>query len=122
MKDAKKGKIINISSGVVLHGGSLRQDYVTSKAGVIGLTRALAVDLGPYNINVNVITPGGVEATGASGEKADSIEEIKVGNRCLQRQIFSRDLEGVVVFLACEESAMITGQVINVDGGKVFVG
>lgn len=62
MKKSGKGKIVNISSGVALHGGGLRQDYVASKAGVIGLTRAMAVDLGQYNVNVNVITPGGVEA------------------------------------------------------------
>jgi 3-oxoacyl-[acyl-carrier protein] reductase len=102
LKRAGSGKIINISSGVALHGAVVRQDYIASKAGVIGLTRALAVDLGEFNINVNAITPGPVDTS--------------------QRPILPADLDGVVVFLASSESDMITGQVINVDGGRVFVG
>lgn len=122
MKQSGRGKIINISSGVALHGTALRQDYVASKAGVIGLTRALAVDLGPYNINVNVITPAGVEAAEARGETPRPFSETMLRDRYIKRQLFPKDLEGVVAFLASDESDMITGQVINVDGGRVFVG
>ncbi len=122
MKKSGKGKIINISSGVALHGGSLRQDYVASKAGVIGLTRALAVDLGDYNINVNVITPGGVEASEARGETPRPFSPDRVSGRYIRRLLYPADLDGAVAFLASDESDMITGQVINVDGGRVFVG
>jgi len=122
MKRSGKGKIINISSGVALHGGSLRHDYVSSKAGVIGLTRALAVDLGQFDINVNVITPSGVEASEARGEPPRPFSEHMARGRYIRRQLFPKDLEGVVAFLASDDSDMITGQVINVDGGRVFVG
>jgi 3-oxoacyl-[acyl-carrier protein] reductase len=122
MKKSGKGKIVNISSGVALHGGGLRQDYVASKAGVIGLTRAMAVDLGEYNINVNVITPGGVEASEARGETPRPFSDDRVRGRYIRKLIYPRDLDGVVAFLASDESDLITGQVINVDGGRVFVG
>lgn len=122
MKRSPKGKIINISSGVALHGGSLRQDYVASKAGVIGLTRAMAVDLGDYNICVNAVTPGGVDAAAARGESPDPTAERMIAGRMLRRALYPEDLEGVIAFLASDESDMITGQVINVDGGRVFVG
>ncbi len=122
MKKSGKGKIINISSGVALHGGSLRQDYVASKAGVIGLTRAMAVDLGQYNINVNVITPGGVDASEARGEPPRAFTDDMARGRYIRKAIYPKDLEGVVAFLASDESDLITGQVINVDGGRVFVG
>jgi 3-oxoacyl-[acyl-carrier protein] reductase len=122
MKRSPKGKIINISSGIALHGRSLRQDYVASKAAVIGLTRALAVDLGEYNINVNAITPGGVDASVARGEAPRPQPAPSVSDRYIKRMLVPEDLDGVVAFLASDESDMITGQVINVDGGRVFVG
>jgi len=122
MKRSGKGKIINVSSGVALHGGSLRQDYVASKAGVIGLTRALAVDLGTHNICVNAITPGGVEASEARGEQPRTGADYMYKDRLIQRHLYPKDLEGVVAFLASDESDMIAGQVINVDGGRVLVG
>lgn len=122
LKRAGKGKIINISSGIALHGRSLRHDYVASKAGVIGLTRALAVDLGQYHINVNVVTPGGVDVSEARGEPPRPLPETAVTDRYIRRMLTPQDLDGVIAFLASDESDMITGQVINVDGGRVFVG
>jgi 3-oxoacyl-[acyl-carrier protein] reductase len=117
-----KGKVINISSGVALHGTALRQDYAASKAGVIGFTRALAVDLGPHNINVNVVTPAGVEASEARGEAPRQLPVNSQSGRYIQRELLPKDLEGVIAFLASDDSDMITGQVINVDGGRVFIG
>ncbi len=122
IKQTGKGKIINISSGVALHGTALRQDYIASKAGVIGFTRALAVDLGPYNINVNVVTPAGVEASEARGEPPRPLPPNSLRGRYIQKDLLPKDLEGVIAFLASDDSDMITGQVINVDGGRVFVG
>jgi NAD(P)-dependent dehydrogenase (short-subunit alcohol dehydrogenase family) len=122
LKRAGSGKIINISSGVALHGAVVRQDYIASKAGVIGLTRALAVDLGEFNINVNAITPGPVDTSAVRGGAPTSLPAGSFGGRLLQRPILPADLDGVVVFLASSESDMITGQVMNVDGGRVFVG
>lgn len=120
LKQSAKGKIINISSGVALHGRTLSHQYVSSKMGVIGLTRALASDLGPYNINVNAITPGGVE-TSQVREGPETPSEHMVRQRCIERHLYPGDLDGVVAFLASDDSDMISGQVINVDGGRVFI-
>lgn len=120
MKRSKKGKIINISSGVALHGRTLSHQYVSSKMGVIGLTRALAADLGPFNINVNAIAPGGVE-TSQFREEPETPSEHMLRQRCIERHLYPGDLDGVVVFLASDDSDMISGQVINVDGGRVFI-
>jgi NAD(P)-dependent dehydrogenase (short-subunit alcohol dehydrogenase family) len=130
LKRAGKGKIINVSSGTALHGGLIRLDYICSKAGIIGLTRALAVMLGPDWINVNVIAPGPVPYTlrdldkGASPADADAKfpREMLYAGRHLKRDIEPADIDGLVAFLASPESDMITGQLITIDGGRVFVG
>ncbi len=130
MKRSGKGKIINVSSGTALHGGLIRLDYICSKAGVIGLTRALAVMLGPDWINVNVIAPGPVPYTlrdldkGAKPDEAEAKfpSELIYAGRQLKRDIQPSDIDGLVAFLASPESDMITGQLITVDGGRVFVG
>ncbi|MBF6569833.1 MAG: SDR family oxidoreductase [Candidatus Binataceae bacterium] len=129
-RSGRGGKIINISSGTALHGGSIRLDYICSKAGIIGLTRALAVMLGPDWINVNVIAPGPVPYTlldrdqGAPPVESDPRfpPEMLYAARPLKREIQPNDIEGLVAFLASPESDMITGQLIAVDGGRVFVG
>jgi 3-oxoacyl-[acyl-carrier protein] reductase len=130
MKRSGKGKIINVSSGTALHGGLIRLDYICSKAGVIGLTRALAVMLGPDWINVNVIAPGPVPYTlrdldkGASAADAEAKfpSDMLYAGRHLKRDILPADIDGLVAFLASPESDMITGQLITIDGGRVFVG
>ena len=88
--------------------------------GVIGLTRALAADLGPFNINVNAITPGGVD-TSQAREAPETASEHMLRQRCIERHLYPHDLDGVVAFLASDDSDMISGQVINVDGGRVFI-
>lgn len=120
MKKSPKGKIINISSGVALHGRTQSHEYVSSKMGVIGLTRTLASDLGRYNINVNAIAPSGVD-TSQVRETFEVASENMMRQRSIERHLYPRDLEGVVAFLASDDSDMITGQVINVDGGRVFI-
>jgi 3-oxoacyl-[acyl-carrier protein] reductase len=122
LKQAGGGRIINISSSIALHGRSGRQDYAASKAGVIGLTRALAVDLGEHNITVNAITPGGVATPAVLEELRLRPRPLQTANKCIPRLLATDDLTGVAALLASDESAMITGQVINVDGGTVFVG
>ncbi len=120
MKRSPKGKIINISSGVALHGRTLSHEYVSSKMGVIGLTRALASDLGRFDINVNAIAPGGVD-TSQAREAPETPSEHMLRQRSVERHLLPSDLDGVVAFLASDDSDMITGQVINVDGGRVFI-
>jgi 3-oxoacyl-[acyl-carrier protein] reductase len=119
MQKQGKGKIINISSGRVFEGTPNRLHYTTSKAGVIGLTRALATELGEHNIAVNAITPGftlsdtQVATAGAYLQRNDHLE-----GRVFKRHQVPDDLVGTVMFLISDASNFITGQTINVDGGK----
>jgi len=119
MKKQGKGKIINISSGTIFNGTPLFLHYVTSKAGVIGFTRALARELGPEGIAVNAITPG---LTLSGPQQAGAITPAQLadrrGRRCFQRDQFPEDLVGTVIFLAAADSDFMTGQTINVDGGS----
>lgn len=117
MKEQKHGKIINISSATVFMGKPYYIHYVTSKAGVIGFTRALARELGDWNINVNCITPGYTK-TEVSRETTspDQVKAI-INHQCIKRPGVPDDLVGIVVFLASDESGFISGQTINVDGG-----
>lgn len=119
MKQQGKGKIVNISSGTVLGGTPLFLHYVSSKAGVIGFTRALAREIGPDNICVNAITPG---LTLSSEAQANMItaeqREDRRRSRSFQRDQLPEDLVGTVIFLSSDDSDFITGQTINVDGGR----
>src|SRR5438132_11397249 len=118
MKKQGRGKIINISSGTVLGGTPMFLHYVTSKAGVIGLTRSLAREVGADNINVNAITPG---LTIANEEQKKMLSEEYLAPRrqarALKRDQYPEDLIGTVLFLASSDSDFLTGQTINVDGG-----
>lgn len=118
MKRQGKGKIINISSGTALSGTAFFLHYVTSKGGVIGFTRALARELGPDNIAVNVITPG-LTVSSPQQEATLTPEQLadRRRRRSFQRDQYPKDLVGTVIFLSSEDSDFITGQTINVDGG-----
>ena len=118
MKQQGKGKIINISSGTALGGTPFFLHYVTSKAGVIGFSRALARELGGDNICVNAITPG-LTISGPQQEGVLTPEQLqdRRKRRSFQRDQKPADLVGTVIFLASDDSDFITGQTINVDGG-----
>jgi len=118
MKSQGKGKIINISSGTALGGTPFFLHYVTSKAGVIGFTRALARELGTDNICVNAITPG-LTISGPQQEGVLTPEQLqdRRRRRAFQRDQYPQDLVGTMIFLCSADSDFITGQTINVDGG-----
>jgi 3-oxoacyl-[acyl-carrier protein] reductase len=121
MRRQRQGRIINICSAVARRAGPWRYaHYVTSKAGIIGLTRALATELGDDHITVNAISPGPVETEVSAG--APVSEEIKalIAAQVIHRRETPADLVGVAVFLASDDARFITGQVINVDGGLNF--
>jgi 3-oxoacyl-[acyl-carrier protein] reductase len=120
MKRQARGKIINVSSNTVMSGGPLLCHYVTSKAGVIGFTRSLAAEAGPFGILVNAITPGLTDTEAAEKTIPANRFDAVAGLRALRRRQKPEDLMGAVLFLASPESDFITGQVINVDGGQMF--
>ena len=122
MKQQGSGKIINISSGTVLGGTPRFLHYVSSKAALIGLTRALAREVGDDGINVNAITPG---LTIADENQRRMLSEEYLAPRrqarAFKRDQYPEDLVGAVVFLASSASDFITGQTLNVDGGAWMV-
>ena len=118
MKQQGKGKIVNLSSEVFFTGSHGFIHYVSSKGGVIGLTRALAIELGPANININAVAPGFTD-TEASRSIAD-VKKYDVSRTPLRRLEEPNDLLGAVVFLASDDSDFITGQTLLVDGGRAM--
>lgn len=117
MKEQRGGKIVNISSGTVFFGTPNLLHYVTSKAGVIGLTRALARELGDYNINVNAIAPGLTISMDDMTEVRSGLNEQRIAARSIKRAEVPHDLVGTAVFLCSPDSDFMTGQTLVVDGG-----
>ncbi len=115
-----RGKIVNISSGTFLYGAPGFMHYVASKGAVIGITRAMARELGEKNITVNAITPGLTESEGVK-EHADlhMARAPTIAGRAIKRDMLPGDLVGAVLFLAAPDSDFLTGQTINVDGGRL---
>ena len=118
MKQQGKGKIVNLSSEVFFTGSHGFIHYVSSKGGVIGLTRALAIELGPANININAVAPGFTD-TEASRSIAD-VKKYDVSRTPLRRLEEPNDLLGAVIFFASDDSDFITGQTLLVDGGRAM--
>lgn len=118
MKGGEWGRIINFGSGSVFDGTRGQTHYVAAKAGIVGFSRSLAREVGGYGITVNVITPG-LTVTKAVRESFPSeiLEAQRVG-RAIQRDELPEDLVGPVLFLASPEADFITGQTVNVDGGR----
>ncbi len=118
MKAQGKGKIVNMTSEVFFTGSNGFIHYVASKGGVIGLTRALAIELGPDNITVNAVAPGFTD-TEASRTIAD-VEKYDTSKTPLKRMGLASDIVGATLFLASDEADFITGEVMLVDGGRAM--
>lgn len=120
MKEQGYGKIVNISSVVAYIGAAGFAHYVASKAAVIGLTRALARELGSYNVTVNAVAPGLVSNEATRQINVEDYIEQAARTRSIQRAMAPEDLVGAVLFLASPESDFVSGQTFVVDGGAVM--
>ena len=120
LKGSQAGRIIFFSSASIYAGMPEQCPYVAAKAGLIGFTRSLAKVVGEHGITVNAVTPGLTVTTPIKKPfPADALAQA-AQSRALKRDEQAEDLVGAVYFLASEDAAFITGQIINVDGGAEF--
>ena len=116
MLKQRSGRIINISSVVAETGNAGQANYIASKAGLIGLTRAIAVEVASRNITVNAIAPGFIE-TPMTDPLPQELKDKMKSLIPLGRFGTDRDIAAAIAFLASDEAAYITGQVLDVNGG-----
>ncbi|MGD9279488.1 MAG: SDR family NAD(P)-dependent oxidoreductase [Desulfobacterales bacterium] len=118
-KDQKYGRIINVTSINGLRGKFGQTNYSASKAGIIGYTKALAKELGAFDVTVNAVAPGLIEtAMLKESDARDKIIDMAMGESALKRVGQPEDLAYLVTFLASDKARHITGEVIKVDGGQ----
>lgn len=119
MMKKHSGRIINITSVVGLAGQAGQTNYAASKAGIVGFTKSLAKEVGSRNITVNAVAPGFVP-TALTEVLPEEMMKSVIGNTPLGRLGTVEDVANAVLFLASDEAAFITGQVLTVDGGLVM--
>jgi 3-oxoacyl-[acyl-carrier protein] reductase len=119
MMKRRSGRIINIASIVGITGNKGQANYAASKAGLIGLTKSVAKELGSRNVLVNAIAPGFIE-TDMTAAMTPEARAALAGQIPLERLGRPQDIAGMVAFLASDHAAYITGQVLVVDGGMVM--
>ncbi|MBU1307481.1 MAG: glucose 1-dehydrogenase [Alphaproteobacteria bacterium] len=122
MLRAGGGKIVNIASGTFYYGPPGLSHYTASKGAVIALTRCHGRELGDKNIQVNAIAPGLTESEALQGNTGfDPARAPTVQSRSIKREMVPEDLLGSLMYLITSDSDFVTGQTLNVDGGKVNV-
>ena len=123
MREARWGRIVNISSAAVRLGATNYLHYVASKSALIGMTAALARELGPQGITVNGVRPGGV-ATEVERTVNPTLERRQqmLEQQCIPKGQVPSDLVGLIMFLTTPASAFVTGQTIACDGGLTHAG
>lgn len=121
MREAGYGKIINVASGTVFKGAPMMLHYVSSKGAIVGMTRAVARELGDAGIRCNCLAPGLTMSPNvqANADWAGKIAEANIASRCIKREAVPEDLTGALIFLAGPDSDFISGQTVVVDGGSV---
>jgi NAD(P)-dependent dehydrogenase (short-subunit alcohol dehydrogenase family) len=120
MLRAGGGKIVNIASGTFYYGPPGLSHYTASKGAVIALTRCYGRELGDKNIQVNAIAPGLTESEALQGNAGfDPARAPTVQSRSIKREMLPEDLLGSLMYLITTDSDFVTGQTLNVDGGKV---
>ena len=119
MLKQKSGRIINISSVVGISGNAGQVNYSAAKAGIIGITKSTAKELASRGITVNAVAPGFIQ-TDMTDELSDKVKESITASIPLRKLGKPEDVANVVAFLAGEDAAYVTGQVINIDGGMLM--
>ena len=120
MVERRSGKVVNISSVTFFKGMANLSHYVAAKGGVIGLTRSVAREMGPFNVHVNCITPGAIEVEMEKRVATPEQMAVIVAQQSLQRRLQPVDVARVCLFLSSHLSDAMTGQTLNVDGGLVM--
>ena len=120
MLKARGGRIVNITSVVGLLGNAGQANYAASKAGLIGLTKSLARELASRGITANAVAPGVVPETGMTDSLTEQQQEQMIATVPLGRAGTPEDVAHAVAFLASDQAAYITGQVLSVDGGMAI--
>lgn len=121
MKGRGWGRIINIGSGSMFEGLAEQAHYVAAKAGVLGLSRSLARVVGGEGITVNVVTPGLTATPRVKEMLPPAMLEAQISSRAIQREEIAEDLIGPIFFLASPDADFISGQIVNVDGGRHMI-
>ena len=116
----KAGRIINITSVIGQIGNAGQSNYAASKAGIMGLTKSMAKELGSRNITVNAVAPGYI-TTYMTNKLNDDVKEKIKSSIPLGRLGTPDDVANLVCFLASDDAGYITGQTFNVDGGMVMI-
>jgi 3-oxoacyl-[acyl-carrier protein] reductase len=116
-REQKSGKIVNVTSINGLRGKFGQANYSASKAGIIGLTKTVAKELGKYGINVNAVAPGLIE-TDMMKQATDEVRKMAIEEIVLKRIGMPEEVADVVAFMCSEMSRHITGEIIKVDGGQ----
>jgi NAD(P)-dependent dehydrogenase (short-subunit alcohol dehydrogenase family) len=131
IRAAGGGSIVNLSSAAGRFGFALRTPYAASKWGVVGLTKSLAIELGPDQIRVNAICPGAVEGdridrviaakAAAQGVPVEAMRRHYVEKASMKRLISPQDIANMILFLCSEAGRLVSGQVIGVDGNIEYL-
>lgn len=116
-REQKSGKIVNITSINAMRGKFGQANYSAAKAGIIGLTKTVAKELGKYNINVNAVAPGMIE-TEMMADLPEDIKQKAIDETVVNRLGKPEEVAHVVTFLCSESARHVTGEVIKVDGGQ----
>jgi len=120
MREARQGRIVNIASNVITFGMANLMHYVASKAAVVGMTRSMARELGPFGIAVNAVAPGLVTTEITVQTVPEEYRKLVADGQCLTEAILPSDIAAAVAYLAGPSARMVTGQTLLVNGGATM--